>query len=145
MANNLVGQGSLNRLLASMTFADHPELNVTKGYLGKSQLMLNLEGVTTAQLPTQTGFVNSPEPYQIGRVTIHLLKTQGLANIYKAQIENNTVIGDSTCRSDSSIFNPYNLANCSISGTEGLAFDGTTPDYTVTVTGIYYINASLFV
>lgn len=145
MANPRVGQGSLNRLLTSLTFEDFPQLNATASYLGKGMLMLSLEGATTAQLPTATGIANSPEPYQMGRVTIHLLKTQALANIYKSQIEANSIIGDVTCRSDSAIFNPYDLTNCSISGTDSLAFDGTTPEYTVTVTGIYYINNELFV
>lgn len=144
MANGLVNQGALNRLLSSLTFNDFPELNATASYLGKGMLNLSLEGATTAPLPTATGIVQSPEPYQMGRVTVHLLKTQNLANVYKAQIESNAVIGDVTCRTDSAIFNPYNLVNCAISGTDAMALDGTTPEYTVTVTGIYYINANLF-
>jgi hypothetical protein len=144
MASQQIPQGNLNRLLSSLTFSDHPELNATAQYLGKGALMLALQGATTAPLETLTGIVNSPEPYQLARVTVHLLKTQSLANVYKSQIESNTIIGDVTCRTDSAVFSPYNLTNCSLSGTDALALDGSTPEYVVTVSGIYLINASLY-
>lgn len=145
MPNPLQPQGVLNRLATSIIFNDFPELNATASFLGRGSLMLALEGATTQPLPTLTGVVQSPEPYQMARVTIHLLKSQNLANVYKAQIESNSVIGDTTVRTDAPTFAPYNLVNCSLSGTEQMALDGTQPEYTITVSGIYYINSSLYI
>jgi hypothetical protein len=144
MANPRVDQGTLNRLLSSVTFNDAPELNVTASYLGKGMISIAFEGETTQTPGTATGVVQSPEPYQMATITIHLLRTQQLANTYKSRIESNSIVGGVDARSDSAILAPYSLVNCSISGQEYPGWDGGDPGYTVMVRGIYYINDSLF-
>ena len=85
--NPLVSQGSLNRLRASVVWPDNPTLNVTASYLGKEGVSLALDGEATTFINTLVGAVTSPEPYQMITLTIHLLKTQGLASLYKSQQE----------------------------------------------------------
>lgn len=142
--NPLVSQGTLNRLRGSVVLTDHPELNVTASFLGPEGIRLALEGEPTTQIPTLTGAVQSPEPYQLCNVTVSLLKTQALADAYKKQYENDTVIGDITVRPDSSVLSPYNLINCSLGPLRELSFNGTDASYAVSIRGYYQINASLW-
>jgi len=144
MANPLVSQGTLNRLRGSVTWDDHPELNVTASFLGKEGIGLALDGEATAFFPTLTGAVTSPEPYQMITLTIALLKTQSLADSYKLQQETLALLGNGTVRPDASTLSPYSLVNCSIEGVAPLKFSGENPDFMVTVKGYYQINNSLW-
>lgn len=144
MANPLVVQGTLNRLRASVVVVEHPELNVTSAYLGKEGIGLALEGETTLYLPTMTGAVTSGEPYQMCAVTIALLKTQFVANLYKLRQELQSTIGSIVVRPDSSALSPYYLTNCSIRSVAEMSFSGQDAGYRVTLGGVYLINASLF-
>ena len=100
MANPQVIQGTLNRLLASVVYADFPGLNVTSSYLAREAISLGFDGDTSLLIGTLTGAVTSPEPYIYGTATIHLLRTQNLANAYKTQIETNTTLGSVTVYPD---------------------------------------------
>lgn len=142
--NPLVAQGVLNRLRASVVVPAFPQLNVTPAFLGKEMIGITLEGNTSTYIDTATGAVVSPEPYQRVSVTLHLLRTQFLADLYKLQQESSSFIGDVTVRPDSSVLSPYQFNNCSIMSTPEQKFDGTDPGYRVTIGGVYYINASLW-
>lgn len=143
-SNPLVPQGTLNKLRGSVSVIDLPQLNVTSSFLGDDGISLSFEGDASAYLGTMTGAVPSPNPYQMATVTLHLLKTQVMSSQWKAQMESDTSIGDVSITTDASTLDGYYLSNCTIKGVQELTFAGKTPDYTVTVQGIYYINASLF-
>lgn len=144
MANPLVAQGVLNRLRASLIVVDSPELNVTAPYLGKEGIHLALEGETTLYMPTMTGAVTSGEPYQMASITVNLLKSQFLADVYKARQESNSILGDITIRTDTSTLGDYQFNNCSIKNIAELNFSGTDAGYRVTLGGVYLINSALF-
>jgi hypothetical protein len=142
--NPLVDQGTLNRLRGSVVWNAHSELNVTAPYLGDEAIRLALEGEATNFLPTLTGVVTSPEPYQMIGLTMNLLKTQPLANAYKKQMEFLALIGDGTVRSDAKALGVYQIINCSIQSVRELNFNGRDAGYVVSVKGYYAINSSLF-
>lgn len=142
--NPLVAQGTLNRLRASVTWPNFPQLNVTASYLGKMGIRLALEGESTLFIPTMTGAVTSPEPYMAVTVTIHLLKTQQLAALYKAQMEASALIGDGTVRPDASTLPPYQITNCAIESVRELNFGGDDAEFAVAVKGYYLINNNLW-
>lgn len=144
MANPLIDQGSLNRLRASVLWNDLPILNVTAPFLGPEGISLTLEGEATGVLPSLTGVVTSPEPYQLVTFMVHLLKTQALADAYKRQQEANTVLGNCTVRPDSKALSPYLFYNCSIVNVGDLLFNGTNPGYGVSLKGYYVINNDLW-
>jgi hypothetical protein len=145
MANPLVPQGTINRLRASVTFASLQGLNVTAGYLGKQGINLRFSDQVTTPIKTMTGVVPSPEPYQTAVVTIHLLKTQALADAFKSQIETSTLLGDCTIRPDEiGGVGPYQLSNCWIETVDPMPFDGTDAGWTIMIGGIYYINSALW-
>lgn len=137
-----IAQGTINRLRASVIWDNFPQLNVTASFLMPEGIDLTFEGQSTAVLPTMTGVVTSPEPYQIVRLAIHLIKSQGLADLYKQQQENTTLLGGCTIRPDTITLSPYYLMNCSITGVNALAFSGRDPGYVVTATGSYNLNAA---
>lgn len=148
MADPRVPQGNLNRLKASLIWNDHPQLNVTPAYLAREMLVLAFEGTATGRIPTSTGVVNSPEPFQPVMITANLLKTQFLAALYETQRQNNSLLGSGTIRPDvasnSNGIGPYEVLNMSIDNVRELAFDGSTPVFSVTMGGYMLINSFLW-
>lgn len=144
MSNPLIAQGSLNRLLASVTWSQFSALNVTPSYLGKDGIRLALEGEVTTFIKTLTGQVTSQEPYQAIRLTMHLLKTQPLAALYKTQMETSALLGNGVVRPDSSSLPAYDISNCAILSLTELNFSGADAGFAVEIGGTYYINSSLF-
>ena len=84
--NPQIPLGTLNRLLTQVTWNSFPSLNVTPSYLGRESVHLARDGEAVVYIPTLTGAVTSPEPYLMITMTMHLLKTQGLAGQYEAQM-----------------------------------------------------------
>lgn len=144
MPNPNFPQGSLNRLRASVGVPDNDSLNVTAPFLGTEGVSLSFEGAATQFFGTMTGAVTSGEPYQACTVTINLLKTQGLAQLWEAQRQANSLIGDITVTTDTSTLNAYQITNCGIENVRELKFAGQDPSYMVTVRGYYLINSDLF-
>lgn len=149
MANPLIPQGNLNRLKASLIFADAPELNITPPYLGADGISLSFDGEATGRIPSMTGIVNSPEPFQVITVTVHLLRTQQLSELYETRRQTNTLLGDGTLRPDVASTNvaglqPYSLLNLSLINVAELAMAGKDPGYRLTIGGYYLINSNLW-
>jgi hypothetical protein len=144
MANPLVDQGVLSRLLASIVIPNFPNLNITSPFLGKDGIRLQLEGDAVTYLPTMTGGVISQEPYQICTVRAALLKSQTFADQWKQQYEKNGALGDLGVIPDAPTLGQYQLTNCSISGLEGLDFNGSSAEWIVMIKGYYNINSNLY-
>lgn len=143
-SNPLVAQGNLNKLLASAFFPTNPQLNVSASFLGDDGVSIRFEGMASAYLTTMTGAVPSPNPYQIATCELHMLRTQGLAAVWKAQMETTTTIGDCVITPDAITLPQYTLNNCTIRGITDLPFAGKDPGFMVTIQGTYYENSSLF-
>jgi len=144
MANPQILQGTLNRLQGSVVFANHPELTVTAPFLGKEAIGIAFEGDVAQLIGTLTGGVTSPEPYQYATATIHLVRSQALAESYKHQIETNALVGSINVISDSSTLAPFQLENCVLMSLQDLSFDGTQTNFQVRVRGIYNINSTMW-
>jgi len=144
MAAPLIQQGTLNRLRGSVVYAENATLNVTAPYLAREAISIAFEGDAGMLIPTLTGGVTSPEPYQMATVTINLLKSQALANAYKTQIETNVNVGDISVIADSATLSDYQIGNCVLKGVRDVTYDGNVPGFVVTLTGIYQVNAALW-
>lgn len=146
MADPRVPQGNLNRIRASLIWSDFPSLNVIPSFLGGDGISLAFDGEATGRIPTMTGIVNSPEPYQAVTVTLHLLRTQALAAQYESQRQTSTLLGDGTLRPDTQGggLQPYGLLNMSIANVAELGMAGKDPGYRVTLGGYMIINSSLW-
>ena len=144
MANPLIQYGSLNRLQASVTWIENPDLNVTASYLGPEGIRVALDGETTRFLPAMAGAVTSPEPYQMVTLTINLIKSQGLADLYKGQMSVDSRIGDCVVRPDTSALSPYDFFNMAIQGVRELSFNGQDAGYVVVCRGYWPINLDIW-
>lgn len=142
--NPLVVQGTLNRLIGSVTIPDFPQLTVTAPFLGKAGISLALEGETTNYFPTMTGAVTSLEPYQMCSVTIPLLKTQNLANLFKQRMELSALLGDITVKPDTLVLGTYPIINSSIESVRELSFGGQAPEWVAVLKGYYNINSTMW-
>lgn len=148
MSDPRVPQGFLNRLNAAVYFAGNPTLNVTPSYLGKAGISLRFTSPATTSYPTMAGRVQSPEPYMEATLTLELLRTQNLAQLWKQQMESNSQIGDCTVYPDvgagTSGIGVFNLLNAAIGDGPELPFAGQDPTYRFTLTAYYDINQSLW-
>ena len=144
MPNPNIPQGVVNLLLASVTVQNFTALNVTPSYLGRNGIELAFDGEATIMIPTLTGTVTSPQPYQMVTVRISLLKTQSLSQTYEAQRQTQSTIGNITVRPDTVTLQPYDLINCAIETVGALQFSGQNADYGVSIRGYYPVNNSLW-
>lgn len=144
MPNPLIGQGALNRVRGSVTIPNFPNLNITASYLGQEGISLAKNGEITHQIPTLTGLVNSPVPYVPVQLTVHLLRSQNLAQSYESQAQDNSILGDIYCTPDSSALQDISVLNASIVSVAEQKFNGTDPGYVVTIGGYQPQNNSLF-
>lgn len=144
MANPLIPQGTLNRLRGSVSPIDFPELNVIAGNLAPEGISLSFSGAATTTIDAMTGVVQSPEPYIHVMVKVHLLKSQGLSDQWKSQMEDNTLLGDLSVTTDSISLSDYQFSNCAIQSVETLDFSGKSANYIINISGIYLINDSLW-
>ena len=144
MPNPNVPQGVLNRVRASVTIPAFPALNITAPFLGRRGISVVRNGPLTTTLPTMTGAVQSPEPYQPIRITAELVKAQSLAAAYQAQEQLNVLLGALTVRPDTTALAPYSYINCAIEQVEELQLNGESYAYTVAITGFYLVNSFLF-
>ncbi len=144
MPNPQIPLGTLNRLRASVVWSALAQLNVTASFLAPEGIRLSFGGVATQMLPGMTGAVTSPEPYQLVSMTVHLLKSQNLGALYKAQLETNTLLGDCQVIPDASTLTPYALSNCALANVRELDFSGGSALYAVEISGTYQINSALW-
>lgn len=139
-----VPQGILNRIRASMTIPSFPTLNVTAPFLGRRGISVSRNGPITTSLPTMTGAVQSPEPYQPIRLTAALIKSQALAGQWQAQELINSLLGNIVVRPDATPLTPYQYTNCALEQVDELTFNGENESYVIHLTGYYLINSSLW-
>ena len=145
ISNPLVNQGSLNRVIASVSWPNFPGLNVTAAFLGREAIRFTPEGDATTFIGTLTGAVTSPEVYMMVTLGMHLLKTQSLAAAYQAQMQLDTRLGPGIVRPDVSTgIQPFQLANCAIMGFRELSFSGDDAGYRISCRGQWYVNSVLF-
>lgn len=142
--NPLIQQGTLNRLLTHVVCASLPQLNVSAEYMGKSQATYTFEETPVVQIGTATGIVNSPEPYVMGRITVSLLRTQGLAAAWLTQWQTQAIIGTVSGYPDSTVFPAITISNASITEFDPGVMDGNDPIVRLTLRGVAYPNSTLW-
>lgn len=145
MPNPLIPQGTVNRLVSSLTWENFPELNVTPPYLSREMMRFARDGNAVTFIPTATGQATSPEPYLMVTITMVLLKTQGLAAAYEAQLQSNATLGECTIRPDvTEGIGAFDITNCAIETVGELTFDGSSAGYPITIRGSMPINNDLW-
>lgn len=144
MPNPLVPQGFLNRVRGSVTITDLPALNVTASYLGKDAISMRPDSNATDILPTLTGTVGSQAPYQQVTLTVHLLKTQGLAASYQQRFASDTSLGEVVVTPDATTFGNYTVLNCYLVSFNEIQMNGMDAGYVVTISGYLTTNDKMW-
>jgi hypothetical protein len=139
-----ITQGNLNKVATHLVVASFPALSVNASYMGKSMCKVTLDSPFVQQIGTATLFVNSPEPYVMGHMTVSLLRSQSLANLWITQAQTQATLGTVQIFSDSTVFSALSVLNCSITDFDPGAFDGTDPVVSVTVSGGFPVNSSMW-
>ena len=144
ISSPLVPQGTLNRLRGNIQVVSFPVLNISASYLGEGGFEFTRTGPATTMLPTMTGRVVSPEPYQSVDLAVHLVRAQSLAGQWEAQLMSLSAIGNITVYTDSMVLPVYNFQNCAIMNVGPLGATGKSTDYLLTLTGTLVINNQLW-
>jgi hypothetical protein len=144
MAFQFTPPGVLNRLRASVTYTDHPELNVTSNFLTTEGIRLALEGNATDLLPAMVSLVSSPAPYLSASITMSLVRSSSIAQLYKLQIEDVTLMGVVTIWPDTDVLTPFVLNNVALESVREMAMAGMEAAMVVTARGYYNVNTGFF-
>lgn len=139
--------GQLNRLRASVTWPNFPELNATVSFIAKEGIQFDPEGELVNFIEVLAGAVPSPEPYLLVRFRIPLVKSQAFADQYKQQYESNALVGPAVIRPDvyqGVGISPFQLTNCALTAVEGMSFGGDQAQFPIACRGTYYVNQSLW-
>nr|WP_240782893.1 hypothetical protein [Escherichia sp. E1130] len=95
-------------------------------------------------LPTLTGTVGSQAPYQQVTLTVHLLKTQGLAASYQQRFASDTSLGEVVVTPDATTFGNYTVLNCYLVSFNEIPMNGMDPGYVVTISGYLTTNDKMW-
>lgn len=142
--NPKVPQGTLSKVRASVVFVDNSDLNITAANLGKAGVSLAFQGNMAELIGTMSGTVVSPEPYVQAELTLNILRSQGVADVYKDAWEANAFLGDLVVTPDASTLGKFELVNCAIMTVQELSFAGTDPVLSVRIQGSYEVNSDLW-
>ena len=155
MPQNIIQQGTINRLYATVMPGDSTisQLKVISGFLGADAIRLAFDDTATDLLPTMTGMVTSPRPYQGVTLTIAIVKTTTCAAAYMARFLDNTYVGQVTVTSDApaqgagisaSGLGIFVLYNMTLETVREMLFNGSEPIVAVTMRGYRYVNDNAF-
>jgi hypothetical protein len=137
-------QGNLNKVSTHLVVASFPALSVNASFMGKSMVKVTLDSPFVQQIPTATGIVNSPEPYVMGHMTVALLRSQTLANLWITQAQTQATLGTVQIFSDSTVFDSLTVLNCSITDFDPGAYDGSDPVVSMTISGTFPVNSTMW-
>jgi hypothetical protein len=144
IGNPQVSQGTLNRIRTHVVPVSFPNLQITASYMGKDMAEITFDDVFVDQEPTGTWFVNSPRPFVMGTLSVTVLRSQSLGNLWLAQIQLNAQIGDVATYADSAPFQTITLGDCSVTGFAPGKYDGGDPGVKLTLKGGLYVNGQLW-
>jgi hypothetical protein len=144
MAFTFTPPGVLNRLRASVVFSDFPELTVTSNFLTTEGIRLALEGNATDLLPAMVSLVSSPAPYLSASITMSIVRSSTLANLYKLQFEDTTLVGVATIWPDTDVIPVFSINNVALESIREMAFAGMEAAMVVTARGYYNVNTGFF-
>ena len=144
MAFTFQPPGVLNRLRASVVWTDFPELNVTSNFLTTEGIRLALEGNATDLLPAMVSLVSSPAPYLSASITMSVVRSSALANLFKLQFEDTTLMGIATIWPDTDVIPVFTINNVALESIREMAFAGMEAAMVVTARGYYNVNTGFF-
>lgn len=143
-SNPLISGGTLNRVRGHVVINSYPALNITASYLGEAGFSFSREGNATTFINNMASRTPSPEPYVVGNMEIHLVKSQTLASLWEAQLVSLSLLGTIVLYPDVSTLGPFTFTDCAIMTVAPLVNNGKSAEYGLTLSGTYNINNQLW-
>ena len=145
-------QGNLNRIRASVQIGNpNSQLSVISDQLGREGIRLSFDDMATDLLATMSGMVSSPRPYQGCTLTMYIVKSMPIANLYKNQFLQSTLIGTVTVFPDTSdasnasaVLDTFILNNMALENIAEMSFAGDAPTLQISMKGYYNVNQGFF-
>ena len=107
--------------------------------------------MATDLLATMAGMVSSPRPYQECTLTLYIVKSMPVANLYKNQFRQSTLLGQVTVYPDTSdatnasaVLDAFTLNNMALENIAEMSFAGDAATLQVTMKGYYEVNQGFF-
>lgn len=144
MLNPRIDPGVLNRVRGTLKVTNFPELNVSASYVTRPNMRITRTTTPTSTLPVLTGVVQSPQPYMMTTVAIHLNRAAGLADVYIQQIQSSSLIGDVEIWTDTPALSNIVLRNSSLSRVGDVDLSGEDAEEIFEITGIEDTNDNLW-
>jgi hypothetical protein len=113
---------NLNRRLASVHFANHPELNVSAQFLTTEGIRLAIKG-NAEQPQDMMSLVTAPVPYLPAMLTMGIVRTVPLVYLYRRQLETSARLGNATVYAETDVLAPIALYNVTLQSVRELAPD----------------------
>jgi hypothetical protein len=88
--------------------------------------------------------ISSPAPYLAASITMSIVRSSTLAQIYKQQLEDTTLVGLVTIWPDTDVLNPFVVNNVAIESIREMAFAGMEAAIVVSARGYYNVNTGFF-
>jgi hypothetical protein len=88
--------------------------------------------------------VSSPAPYLSASLTMSLVRSSALAQLFKLQVEDNTLMGLVTIWPDTDVLTPFVLNNVALESVREMAMAGMEAAMVVTARGYYNVNTTFF-
>jgi hypothetical protein len=143
--NQLLQLGPLNRLRASVRFANFSALNVTAPFLTRAGIRLALSGDGVQHLQQMIGTVPSEEPYVMVDITVNLVKTLPLVGAFQTQQQLDSFLGPCTVRPDTITgLQQYNFFNVTIMNPREQDYSGQDAGYPLLLRGYWPINSAMY-
>jgi len=76
--------------------------------------------------------------------TVHLVRCQALASLFRTQIEASTYVNGAKLYTDSSVLGDFTLRDVQIIGIEPINLNGSNADFILSMTGVYDINSDMW-
>jgi hypothetical protein len=148
-------QGSLNRLRGHVVFNEMAQLTVKPSDLGPEGIRLALDNNATDLLPTMTGMVPSPRPYQECTLTVSIVKSMSKGWIYKNQLAYATIVGtivvwpdvetgDDLYGNPATDIGTFTIEGAALETFREMSFAGNEATFTVTFKGYIQVNQVYF-
>jgi hypothetical protein len=135
----------INRLRASVVFADKPSLQIISNYITTEGIRIALEGRATDLIPAMMSLIASPAPYLGCTVTVPIIRSIPLAETYKATfLEQDTLLGLMTIYPDVDTISAFVVNNTALETVRDMTFAGTDAALVVTLRGYYQVNQSYY-
>ena len=107
-------------------------------------IRLALEGNATDLLPAMVSLVSSPAPYMAASITMSIVRSSTLANLFKLQFENTTLMGVATVWPDTPVIPVFAINNVALESIREMAMAGMEAAMVVTARGYYNVNTGFF-